>query len=79
MPYPDTIPSSQYFVCAHELGHSQLYPRLNTPFMRDKSFLSVNRIDVEANIFAVELLWPDVALCRRRTPRSSYRKTQPNF
>ena len=30
--------------------------------MRDKTFLSVNRIEVEATTFAVELLWPDVAL-----------------
>ena len=54
--------TSQYFVCAHELGHSQLHPRVNTPFMRDKTFLSVDRIEVEANTFAVELLWPDVSL-----------------
>ena len=30
--------------------------------MRDKTFLSVDRIEVEANTFAVELLWPDGAL-----------------
>ena len=30
--------------------------------MRDKTFLSVDRIEVEANTFAVELLWPDVTL-----------------
>lgn len=49
----------QRFVCAHELGHSQLHPRVNTPFMRSNTLLSVNRIEIEANRFAVELLMPD--------------------
>jgi Zn-dependent peptidase ImmA (M78 family) len=30
--------------------------------MRAENFLSVDRIEVEANTFAVELLWPDGAL-----------------
>jgi Zn-dependent peptidase ImmA (M78 family) len=46
----------QRFVCAHELGHSQLHPRLNTPFLKQNTFLSVDRIEVEANYFAVNLL-----------------------
>lgn len=49
----------QKFVCAHELGHAQLHPRVNTPFLRSNTLLSVDRIEIEANRFAVELLMPD--------------------
>ncbi|WP_342512843.1 ImmA/IrrE family metallo-endopeptidase [Sporosarcina sp. FSL K6-1522] len=52
----------QLYVLAHELGHSMMHPRVNTPFLREKTFLSVDRIEVEANTFAVELLLPDEAL-----------------
>jgi len=47
------------FVCAHELGHALLHPRSSTPFMREKTLFSVDRIEVEANTFAVEVLLPD--------------------
>ncbi|MGK4043712.1 ImmA/IrrE family metallo-endopeptidase [Heyndrickxia oleronia] len=46
----------QRFVCAHELGHAILHPRANTPFLRTNTFFSVDRIEVEANTFAVHLL-----------------------
>jgi len=52
----------QMFVCAHEIGHAELHPRVNTPFLREKTFLSIDRIEVEANTFAVELLLPDKAI-----------------
>jgi Zn-dependent peptidase ImmA (M78 family) len=54
--------SSQKFVCAHELGHSQLHPRVNTPFLRANTLLSTDKIEREANRFAVELLVPDEIL-----------------
>jgi Zn-dependent peptidase ImmA (M78 family) len=54
--------SSQKFVCAHELGHSQLHPRVNTPFLRANTLLSTDKIEREANRFAVELLIPDEIL-----------------
>ena len=47
------------FVCAHELGHSILHPDANAPFMKANTFLSIDRIEVEANTFAVELLLLD--------------------
>ncbi|GMA52577.1 ImmA/IrrE family metallo-endopeptidase [Alicyclobacillus contaminans] len=47
------------FVCAHELGHSVLHPKLNTPFLRRNTLFSVDRVEREANSFAVELLVPD--------------------
>jgi Zn-dependent peptidase ImmA (M78 family) len=46
----------QRFVCAHELGHAVLHPRANTPFLRNSTFFSVDKIEVEANCFAVHLL-----------------------
>ncbi|MBG9586887.1 ImmA/IrrE family metallo-endopeptidase [Cytobacillus firmus] len=52
----------KYFTCAHEFGHSELHPRVNTPFLRENTLFLTNRIEIEANTFAVELLIPDVAL-----------------
>jgi Zn-dependent peptidase ImmA (M78 family) len=49
----------QYFVCAHELGHAVLHPKSNTPFLRANTLFSVEKLEVEANTFAVELLLPD--------------------
>ena len=51
--------STQKFVCAHEFGHSQIHPRVNTPFLRKNTLFSTDRVEVEANRFAVELLIPD--------------------
>ncbi len=51
--------TTQRFVCAHELGHALLHPKANTPFSRNKTFFSVDRLEIEANTFAVELLLPD--------------------
>jgi Zn-dependent peptidase ImmA (M78 family) len=47
------------FVCAHELGHAVLHPYSNTPFLRANTLFSIDRIEVEANTFAVELLIPN--------------------
>lgn len=49
----------QRFVCAHELGHAILHPRANTPFLKKNTLYSIDKIEVEANTFAVELLLPD--------------------
>lgn len=57
---------SQIFTAAHELGHSQMHSRVNTPFLREKTFLSVDRIEIEANVFAVELLLPDKVFCEHK-------------
>lgn len=50
---------TQRFVCAHELGHAVLHPQANTPFLRNQTFFSVDRLEIEANTFAVELLLTD--------------------
>lgn len=47
------------FVLAHELGHAILHPTSNTPFLTNKSFLSVDKMEIEANKFAMELLVSD--------------------
>ena len=50
------------FVMAHELGHAILHPRQNCYFIRNRTFLSADRIEVEANTFAIELLVPDTEI-----------------
>lgn len=49
----------QLYTCAHELGHCILHPKVNTPFLMKNTLFSVDRIEREANVFAVELLIPD--------------------
>ncbi|MBJ8045972.1 MULTISPECIES: ImmA/IrrE family metallo-endopeptidase [Bacillus cereus group] len=51
--------TTQRFVCAHELGHALLHSKANTPFLRNKTLYSVDRLEIEANTFAVELLLTD--------------------
>lgn len=47
------------FTAAHELGHAILHPRSNTPFMKEMTYLSVDKLEIEANKFAVNLLISD--------------------
>jgi len=49
----------QLFTCCHELGHSEIHPKLNTPFLKRKTLFSIDKIEQEANRFAVEMLMPD--------------------
>ncbi|PGA59524.1 hypothetical protein COL86_02320 [Bacillus toyonensis] len=51
--------TTQRFVCAHELGHALLHSKANTPFLRNKTLYSVDRLEIEANTFAVVLLLTD--------------------
>lgn len=46
----------QLLTCAHELGHALLHPNANTPFLRNSTMLSVDKMEIEANNFAMELL-----------------------
>lgn len=43
-------------VCAHELGHAVLHGKINTYFLDHCTFSITNKIEVEANIFAAQLL-----------------------
>jgi Zn-dependent peptidase ImmA (M78 family) len=47
------------FVLAHELGHSFLHPDANTPFLRANTYMSVDKMEIEANSFAMHLLISD--------------------
>ena len=48
----------QRFTCCHELGHAILHPKANTHFLRANTLFSVSRLEVEANQFAVCMLYP---------------------
>lgn len=49
------------FVLAHELGHSVMHPKCNTPFLQS-TFFSVDKLEVQANKFAAELIIQDIDL-----------------
>lgn len=47
------------FVCAHELGHAVEHPDSNTPFLKKHTLFSTDRIEQEANAFAMYLLFSE--------------------
>lgn len=49
----------QRYTCAHELGHAVLHKGVPTPFLKRHTLFSVEKIERQANTFAVELLMPD--------------------
>lgn len=49
----------QKLTCAHELGHALLHPNASTPFLRNSTLFSIDKLEIEANKFAVELLITD--------------------
>lgn len=46
-------------VMAHELGHAILHRKENCYFIRNKTLFLTSKLEIEANIFAAELLIPD--------------------
>ena len=46
---------------AHEIGHLIMHPKHNAPFLQS-TFFSMDRYEIEANKFAVELLITDADL-----------------
>lgn len=50
------------FVCAHELGHIQLHRGHNRIYMDSNTYFQTNRQEIEANRFAVDLLYDDADL-----------------
>ncbi|GAA4827745.1 ImmA/IrrE family metallo-endopeptidase [Paenibacillus vulneris] len=59
--------AEQRFTCAHEIGHVILHPKVNVPFLKRNTLQSIDRIEREANRFAVELLIPDELLLNGMT------------
>ncbi|MDE5054857.1 ImmA/IrrE family metallo-endopeptidase [Niallia taxi] len=55
------------FVCAHELGHALLHPDANTPFLKRHTLFSVDKIEQEANAFALSLLFHENDLTEQLT------------
>lgn len=53
------LDEERLFTCAHELGHVILHTKTNTSFLKRNTFFSVDRIECEANTFAVEMLMTD--------------------
>lgn len=47
------------FVCAHELGHAMLHRGCNRIFMDTNTYFKVNQYEIEADRFAVDLLYDD--------------------
>ncbi|MFV0519784.1 MAG: ImmA/IrrE family metallo-endopeptidase [Lachnospirales bacterium] len=52
----------QLLTVAHELGHGILHNKINTAFLKEHTFLSVNKLEKEANLFAIHLLISDEEL-----------------
>ncbi|MFD0710576.1 ImmA/IrrE family metallo-endopeptidase [Paenibacillus sp. GCM10027626] len=44
------------FAGAHELGHGILHPGVNTPFLRSNTLFSVDKLERQANRFAIHLM-----------------------
>lgn len=47
------------FTCCHELGHAILHPNSNTPFLHQYIFYKIDKLEYQANIFAMELIISD--------------------
>ncbi len=58
-------------VCAHELGHMLLHRGLNRMFMDHRTFVITGKYELEAQRFAVDLLYSDEALQPYLTRRIS--------
>lgn len=54
------------FTLSHELGHSELHNGINAPFLKRKTLFSVDKIENEANRFAVELLLSDKVITEHK-------------
>lgn len=46
------------FTCSHELCHAKVHPNSNTPFLRDSTLFSVDKLEVQANTFAAFMIIP---------------------
>lgn len=64
----ENLPDQQKkFVCAHELGHMIMHKRSNAIYMDTKTFFNTNKLEKEANEFAVNLLIPNEIIIEKAT------------
>lgn len=47
------------FTCGHELCHAVLHPNANTPFLRDNTYFSINKLEIQANLFSSIMIIPE--------------------
>lgn len=56
----DRLPEPEArFVCAHELGHILMHRGYNRIYLDANTYFQTNRHEIEANHFAVDLLYTD--------------------
>ena len=55
---------TERYVLAHELGHAVLHPKSNITYLKCNTFYSKDKIELEANTFACELLITDDLLIK---------------
>lgn len=51
--------NQKIYTATHELGHAIMHPKSNTPFLLANTYQSVDKLEIEANKFAVEFLISD--------------------
>ena len=55
----DLDPKQQDLVCAHEMGHHSMHRGMNRIFMNLNTQFVVQKFENEANLFSLELIYPD--------------------
>lgn len=58
--------SQKKFTASHELGHAILHPKSCTPFLLESTYQSIDKMEIQANKFAVEFLIDDKDLLEAR-------------
>lgn len=58
--------SQKKFTASHELGHAILHPKSCTPFLLENTYQSIDKMEIQANKFAVEFLIDDKDLLEAR-------------
>ena len=54
------------FVCAHELGHMLMHKRSNAVYMDSKTLLNTDKYELDANLFAANLLISDECIMENK-------------
>ncbi|MDD5934999.1 MAG: ImmA/IrrE family metallo-endopeptidase [Clostridiales bacterium] len=49
----------ELLVLSHELGHAVMHPNSNTPFFKGNTLMSVDKMEIQANTFAMYILISD--------------------